>query len=347
MAQEMGHLKKVGSVSVDGSKFKANASKHAAVSYKRAEQMILLLQDEVAQLTAKAEAADSAPLKDGLLIPDEIKRRKERITALDKARKVIEERFEEKQEEELEKYEEKKARRDAMRENGKKPKGREPKPPSDDAKPDDKNQYNFTDPQSRIMKHGGSKHFGQSYNAQAAVDADGSMLILGGQVTDDCNDKKQLIPVLNDIDPLVKEVKTGLADTGYFSEKAILELEKDGTLEILCAMEKGKHGWSVEQLEEHEDPPAPPDEAPLPERMKYRLKTKKGKAKYKLRKETVEPVFGIIKAIMGFREFTMRGLEKVNIEWDLVKLSYNIKKLFKMMSQPPVPASAGNSVKNG
>lgn len=345
MAQELGELKKIGTISVDGSKFKANASKHSAVSYKRAGEMVEQLRLEIDQLIAKAEDADSTPLEDGLTIAGEISRREERLAALEQARKVIEERFEEEKEEKQKQYEGKKQRRDKMREEGKKPRGPEPKPPAEDA-PRDKAQYNLTDPESRIMKKSGSAHFEQSYNVQAAVDADGSMLIVGGYVTDQCNDKQQLAPVLKSIDPRLKKVVAGLADTGYFCEDAIIELEKELGLEILCAVEKHKHGRTVEQLEKQSDPPEPPDDASFKEIMRHRLKTKERREKYKLRKETVEPVFGIIKAVLGFREFSLRGLDKVNIEWDLVKLSYNVKKLFKMAGGGAVSRYVEKMMKN-
>ena len=345
MAQEMGYLKKLGTVSVDGSKFKANASKHSAVSYKRAEQLILRLQNEVSELTQKAEDLDSAPLKDGLTIPSEIKRREDRIVSLEKAREVIEGHFKEKQKIKKEEYDKKKAKRDQLIKEGRKPRGRTPKPPDPEAKPDPKSQFNFTDSESRVMVQGGNKNFEQCYNCQAAVDADGSMLILGGNVTNECNDKKQLVPVLNDILPGIKTVSHVLADTGYFSTNAINELEKDGSLQVLCAMSRETHGCKVGDLEKNDDPKPPPDDAPLTEKMRHRLKTEEGRKRYKQRKQTVEPVFGIIKAAMGFREFTMRGLDKVNIEWDLIKLSYNVKKLFKMMSCSPMPSECQKVVK--
>ena len=346
MAQEMGHLKKIGTVSIDGSKFKANASKHSAVSYQRAEQLILRLQNEVNELTKKAEDADSTPLKDGLTIPDEIKRRESRIASLEKAKEVIEGHFKEKKKIEKAEYERKKDKRDKIRKDGKKPRGSEPKEPDPNAKPDPKSQHNFTDPESRIMVQGSNKNFEQCFNCQAAVDADGSMLIVGGEVTNECNDKKQLVPVLDNINSDIKQVSHVLADTGYFSQNAIDGLEKDGQLEILCAMKREKHGYTVSDLEEKEDPVPPPDDAPLSARMRHRLQTKEGKDKYKLRKQTVEPVFGIIKSVMGFREFTMRGLKKVNIEWDLLKLSYNVKKLFNLMNCTPVSTDCEKSAKS-
>ena len=317
-------LKKVGTVSVDGTKIQANASKHSAVSYKRAEEQIDLLSKEVEELMAKAEQADSTPLDDGLSIPDEIVRRKDRIERLKEARHIIEKRDKEAKQS---KYDEKVAKREAQRKAGKKPKGPEPKKPK--STPEDKKQYNFTDPESRIMKAGSGQHFEQAYNAQAAVDTD-SYLIVGRYVTDAPNDKEQLKPVIESIPKEVLNPKNVLADTGYFSEEAVKKAESDSGPTIYCAIEKTGHHRTIEDLEKRSDPEPLPKEFSIKEQMAYRLKTEEGRALYKLRKQTVEPVFGIIKEVIGFRRFSMRGLEKVNLEWTLVCLSYNLKKLFKL-----------------
>jgi len=339
LAQELGYLKKVGGVSVDGTKIKANASKNAAVSYKRAEQMIYQLELEIEQLTQKAEEIDNTPLEDGLTLPDEIKRREDRKKSLEKAKEVIESRFKEAQQQKLSEYESKMKAREEQRKKGKKPRGKDPKPPGDN--PPDKSQFNFTDPESRIMKAGNSKHFEQSYNAQAVVDTEGSMLVLGDYVTDHANDKLELNPVVKSVDPNTREIKNVSADTGYFSEAAVLELEADGQGPLVyCAIEKQSHHRTVEDLLEKEDPPFPAEEAPVKEKMAYRLKTKEGKAIYKKRKETVEPVFGIIKSVMGFRQFHLRGLDKVNLEWNLVTLAYNFKRLHRLTGGSFVPLSS-------
>lgn len=317
-------LKKVGTVSVDGTKLKANASKHSAVSYKRAGEQIELLRTEVEELMAKAEDADSSPLDDGLSIPDEIVRRKDRIERLEKARRLIEERHAAERQAE---YEEKKARRDRQRDAGKKPRGPEPKPP-DDTPPPDKKQHNFTDDESRIMKAGNGNHFEQAYNAQAAVDTD-SMLIVGEYVTNTPNDKRELNPSIASIPKAITPANI-LADTGYFSEQAVEEAERDNGPNVYCAVKKTGHHRSVTDLEKQPDPEPPPEDASMKEKMKQRLETKEGRALYNLRKQTVEPVFGIIKEVLGFRRFSMRGLEKAGTEWTLVCLSYNLKKLFNL-----------------
>jgi transposase len=225
MAAELGALKKVGSISVDGTKLHANASKHSAVSYKRAGEMIERLQLEVETLVKKAEDADSTPLDDGLSIPEEIARREDRIARLEKAKAVIEERFEAIRQEKQAEYERKLKVRNAFRKAGRNPRGCDPKAPDD--KPEDKAQYNFTDPESRIMKEGNRSGFEQSYNAQAAVDAEGSYLILGQRVSDHPNDKQELKPTVQSVDTMVRDTNEVLADTGYFSEDAVKDVEAD------------------------------------------------------------------------------------------------------------------------
>lgn len=342
LAQELGHLKKIGGVSVDGTKIKANASKHSAVSYKRAGEMIKQLELEVEELTRKAEEADSVPLEDGLTLPDEIKRRQDRKASLGKARRIIEARYEEARKEKQAEYEAKKQARDEIRDQGKKPRGKDPQPPSDT--PGDKDQFNFTDEESRIMKAGNSKHFEQAYNAQAAVDTEGSMLVTGAYVTNHANDKLELVPTVESIAPEVRDPSHVNADTGYFSEKAVLEVEDGGAGPIVyCAVEKHGHHRSVDDLLKKSDPPLPPDKASVKEKMSHRLKTAEGRAKYKDRKETVEPVFGIIKSVMGFRQFMLRGIDKVNLEWDLVALAYNFKRLHKLADGKLTPVSIKKS----
>jgi len=338
MARETAGLKKVGTVSVDGTKIKANASKHSAVSYKHAGEQVELLRKEVGQLTAKAEQIDSVPLDDGLGIPDEIVRREDRIKSLEHARAVIEARHEEGRKQKQAEYESKKAKREEDRKNGKKPRGKEPRPPS--AKPAGKKQYNFTDPESRIMKAGNGSHFEQAFNAQAAVDTE-TFLVVGQLVTDAPNDKQQLNPVLESIPAEVAKPGNVLADTGYYSEEAVEEAEANAGPTVYCAMAKSGHHVSVADLEKKEPPAPPPPNAPMKEQMAHRLKTPEGKALYKLRKQTVEPVFGVIKEVLGFRRFSMRGKEKAETEWCLVCLSYNLKKMFNLSGRcaPKSPAS--------
>jgi len=260
-------------------------------------------------------------------IPSEIKRREDRIAKLKKAKAVMEERAKVRFEAERSDHQEKLKKREAKEKStGRKPIGKKLKPPEEG--PSSKDQYNFTDPESRIMKSGSG--FEQSFNAQAAVEVE-TMLIVGQHVTDAPNDKEQLAPGLDAISPVVGRVDQALVDTGYYSEKAVAEAEnRESEPTIYAAMQRHHHGRSIEQLEKRDDPPKPPSDATIAEIMRYRLETKAGKELYGLRKQTVEPAFGIIKEVLGFRRFSMRGLAKCNLEWDLVTTSYNLKRLFAM-----------------
>ena len=181
------------------------------------------------------------------------------------------------------------------------------------------------------MKDGGS--FEQCFNAQAAVEVD-TMLVVGQHVSNAPNDKQQLEPTVASISPVVGDVSGVLADSGYYSDDAVTKVEDGGNgPTVYAAMKRHHHGRSVAQLEKRNDPPAPPPGAAVAEVMAHRLETKAGKDLYGLRKQTVEPVFGIIKEALGFRRFLLRGLEKVNLEWTLVTTSYNLKRLFNMGMQ--------------
>ena len=319
-------------VAADGTKVQANASKHSAVSYARAGKMIEQLEEEVQQLLAKAEQADSTPLKDGLTIPEEITRRQKRKAALAQARAEIEARAHARYTEQLAEHKTKLAERAAKEAGGKKIGGKPPQAPSPE--PRAKDQYNFTDPESRIMKAGTGQHFEQSYNAQAAVEVE-SRLIVGARVSVAPNDKQELVPTLAAIPEEAGNVAVALVDSGYFSEAAVTRIEKTtegastGTL-VYAAVEKTGHHRSVADLEARPEPEAPAADASVKEVMRHRLKTTAGKTHYKLRQQTVEPVFGIIKSAMGFREFRLRGKEKASLEWTLVCLAYNLKRLHRM-----------------
>jgi transposase len=335
LAHQLG-LTQVGSVSVDGSKFAANASKHAAVSYQRAGEMIAQLELEVQALITHAKQADAQETKTpGLDLPAELRRREHRVAALQRARQVIEARARELAAAQQPEYEAKVAARQAQRAAGKKPRGKEPVSPSGVPAPQD--QYNFTDPESRIMKAGHGQHFEQAYNVQAAVD--GAMLIVGARVSDAPNDKQELPASVAAIHPVVQaEVKNILVDSGFYSAAAVAAVEQkpDGTpsgVTVYAAVEKSSHHKTVADLLPQPEPPAPGPEASAKEHMAHRLKTAVGRALYRLRKQTVEPVFGIIKAVLGFRRFMLRGRAKVSLEWTLVCLSYNLKRLFTLQHQ--------------
>lgn len=328
-------LTRVGSVSVDGTKIAANASKHAAVSYQRAGEMIAQLELEVTELMTRAEQADARETPEPLDLPAELRRREHRVAALQRARQVIEERARELALAQQPEHEAKMAARQRQRDAGQKPRGKEPTPPK--PTPAAKAQYNFTDPESRIMKAGNGAHFEQAYNAQAVVDE--AMLIVGARVSDAPNDKQALVANVAAISPVVAaEVQAVLVDSGFYSATAVTTVEQksDGTpsgLTVYAAVKKTSHHKTVADLLPQPEPPAPGPDATAQEQMAYRLKTALGQALYRLRKQTVEPVFGIIKEVMGFRRFRLRGREKVSLEWTLVCLSYNLKRLFTLKNQ--------------
>jgi len=307
MALESGAVK-LGRVSLDGTKVKANASKHKAMSYGRMKERQRQLREEVKQLLAQAEAADEEEDRQygnqrGDELPEELQRRETRLAKIKQAKKVLEQR----------------AREKAAAEG----KGAEQ---VKKAKPADKDQYNFTDPESRILK--GADGFVQGYNAQAAVEPERG-LIVGQLVTQAANDKEQLQPMVEAIEQQAGQRPEGiLADSGYCSEENLKYLESadepEKKIEGFIATGKQKHG------ESHQ----PCQRGPLPkgatrvDRMKRKLQTKVGKAVYAARKWVVEPVFGQIKQARGFRQFLLRGIEKVRGEWVLVCLTHNILRLY-------------------
>ncbi len=336
LAQQL-RLTRVGTVSVDGTKVQANASKHAAVSYQRAGELIQQLQLAVQELVTRAEQADTREAKETLDIPAELARRETRIDALQQARAVIEARAQEIAAARQAEHQAKVAARQAQRTAGKKPRGPGPKLPSE--VPDPKAQYNFTDPASRIMKAGNGQHFEQAYNAQAAVDE--AMVIVGQRVSDAPNDKQELVASVAAISPVVAgEVHAVLVDSGFYSAAAVqaVEQKNDGTpsgLTVYAAVGKHRHHQTVADLLPQPEPaPLPPHASPK-EKMAHRLQMSAGRTLYKLRKQTVEPVFGIIKSVLGFRPFLLRGREKVSLEWLLVCVSYNFQRLFTLKNLAP------------
>jgi transposase len=324
VAREMGVLK-MGTIGLDGTKIHANASRHSALSYEHACKIEAQLKAEVADLMAKAEAADAADIPDGLSIPEELARREERLAKLAEARAKIEARAKERYARELAAHEAKRAAREAkIAATGRKPGGKPPQPPAEGPRPDD--QINLTDEESRIMPVAGGG-FEQCYNAQAAVAA-GSLLVVAVDVVAAPNDKQQLEPMLGKIGALPEafgKAETLLADTGYFSAVNVEACTTAG-IEPLIAMGRQAHH---PPLQERFAPVPPAPENPMPvAAMAHRLKTPEGRALYALRKQTPEPVFGIIKSVLGFRQFSLRGLEKVRGEWNLVTMAWNIKRMF-------------------
>jgi transposase len=307
IALEAGAMK-VGRVALDGTKVKANASKHKAMSYDRMKEKENDLRSQIRDLMAQAEAADAeedarhGKDKRGDELPEELARRETRLQRIREAKRALEAR----------------AREKAAAEGG------DPKA----AKPKEKDQYNFTDPQSGIMR--GADGFVQGYNAQTAVEPT-LQLIAGQTVTAAANDKEQIVPMLE-----VIEQQSGqrpaevLADSGYCSEKNLEALESaenpEGRIEGYIATERQKHGEYKEPC-----PKGPlPKDATRVDRMRRKLKTQAGKSVYAARKTIVEPVFGQIKQARGFRQFLLRGIEKVRGEWSLVCLTHNILKLYRL-----------------
>jgi len=326
LAREMGLLK-LGKVSLDGTKVKANASKHRAMSWGHACKLEQQLQSEVQELMRLAEKADSEETSDGMNIPEELSRRQDRLAAIAEAKEKIEQRANERYAQEKKEYDEKVAARQAKaKKSGKKPRGRDPKPPTPG--PRKKDQINLTDEESRIMPSSG-KGFEQAYNAQAAVDVD-TMVIVGSHISQSSNDKKEIIPTLTALDSLPEKLgNVGfiLADAGYFSDDNVSACEK-AEVEPFIPPGREKHNKPLSERFAKPEPLAETTDSIS--KMKHKLKTDRGRELYAKRKSTVEPVFGIIKHVFGFRQFLLRGLEAVTGEWTLVSMAWNIKRMFAL-----------------
>ena len=322
VARENG-LSRFGTVSLDGTKMHANASRHSALSYGHAEQIEAKRTAEVAELLQLADETTAIP--EGMNLPEEIQRREARLVAIDQAKQKIEARARERFDREQAEYEAKIADRRAREAaTGKKARGQEPTPPL--AGPRLNDQGNYTDEASRSMPVAGGG-FEPCYNAQATVDVD-SLLILVSGMTQQVNDQQQIEPAIEQLRALPQEVARPhrlVADTGYLSEKT-LEICHQAQIEPIMAMKRERHPTPWKERFS-DDPPPLPDGVPPMERLQHRLKTRPGRALYALRKQTVEPVFGIIKAVLGFRQCLTRGLENVQNEWTLVCLAWNVKRM--------------------
>jgi len=323
IAQQLEVLK-LGRVSLDGSKIKANASKHKALSYAHACKLEEQIKAEVAELLAKAEAADRADIPDGMSIPEELERREKRLAAIAVAKVEIERRAAERHVMEQVAHEQKLAERAKKeRETGKKSRGKHPKAPQ--AGPTKKDQVNLTDEESRIMPLSGGG-FEQAYNAQAGVDT-ATKLIVTTHLTQNTNDKQELKPTLALLAALPKElgkVSELLADNGYFSETNVAACAGERITPYIAA---GRESHNQSPWDRFCEPPPLAENADAVTEMRHRLKTSAGKKVYALRKVTSEPVFGIIKAVMGFRAFLLRGHEAAQGEWALACLAFNLKRL--------------------
>ena len=325
--QIAGQLKllKLGTIALDGTKVHANASRHSALSYRRATELEEQLKREVQELLRRAEQADEAEGRQPLDIPAEFSRREARLQAIAQAKAEIERRAAERQAAEQAAYEAKiAAREQKAKQTGKRPGGRPPSAPTAGVRPTD--QVNLTDEESRIMPRSGGGGFEQSFNAQAAVDAD-SRLLVGTRLVNTPVDAKQLEPMLEHLANLPEELGTPdtlLADAGFFSAANVEHCERRGIVPLI-ARRRDQH--SLPWYERWATPGPLPAGANAVERMAHRLKTPEGRALYALRKQLPEPVFGIIKHAMRFRQFLLRGLEKTTGEWQLVALAYNFRRL--------------------
>jgi len=322
LAQAMGLLQ-LGNISLDGSKIHADASKSKAVSYKRLLAIEAYLRQQVAQLLALAAAADRVPLPEKLDIHEEIGRRQQRLRQLAEAKAVLEKRAQARYEAEKAEHEEKLRQRQAKAAaKGQKPRGRQPKPPTPG--PRDKDQYNFTDPASAIMKNANNKGFDQHYNAQVAVDQ-ASLLIVANTLSNHPTDQAEALPTVDAIPAPLGTPAAAALDNGYWSEENVTGLTQRGIDPYIATGREPHHQpWTAFLAQQPQ--PLPDDASPL-EKMAYKLRTELGQAIYRLRKSTVEPVIGIIKEILGFRQFSLRGLPAVSGEWMLVCLAYNLKRL--------------------
>jgi transposase len=315
-------LVKLGQISLDGTKLKANASKHKALSHGHIEKLEAQLREEVQALLAKAAETDQQETNDDHDLPAEIARREDRLQALAAAKAKMAERAEQRDQQAQKEYADKVARREAKRAAGHKPRGKEPQNPK--TGPQAKDQINLTDEDSRIMpSHEG---FVQAYNGQAAVDVE-SMLIVAATLTQQTNDKQQVEPMLNELDKLAAHFgkpNSLLADNGYFSQSNVKACDDRGITPLIALGRDAHHLALEERLAA--DAPEPQSDDPVV-KMAHTLKTKQGRALYGKRKCTVEPVFGIIKQIMGFRQFSLRGLQATSGEWKLVAMAYNLKRM--------------------
>jgi len=321
VAMELDMLE-LGNISLDGTKIHADASKSKAISYKRLLELEPQLQAEVEELFVLAQKAEQETIPVGMVLDDEVALRQERLAQMAKAKAVLEAQV--RYELEKAEYETKLRAREAKEKASRRKLGRrKPKPPSPG--PRDKDQYNFTDPDSPIMKNSTNQGFDQHYNAQAAVEQS-SILIVGNTLSDQPNDKQAAGPTLAAIPTEQIGQPDGAAmDSGYFSQANIEAFAARGVEPYIASGPESHHQSWQAFFAGQPDPPA--EEASPKEKMAYKLKTDIGQASYRLRNSTVEPVIGIIKEVLGLPQFSLRGLVKAAGEWNLVCLAFNLKRM--------------------
>jgi transposase len=328
LAREMGVLK-VGTVSVDGTHIDANASKSKNVRYDRAVQLEKQLRLDIDELVRRAEAADHEESDDGQTLPEEIARRERLLEKMEQAQANLKARADAKAAAEREKHERKLRAYEERQENGRRG-GTRPQPP-ENMGPRPTDQANLTDDDSRLMRKNRRAEYRQAYNAQAAVDADGSQLILSQHVTNCASDAGELERAVHNIDPNIGSPEAVLADNGYVNSEAIERLATDGfDVYVPVTSEDGNHERRYDFRPPKKKKPKTVSKPRLAA-MQTKMETGEARRLYAKRKQTVEPVFGIIKSVLGFRHFHLRGLERVSTEWSLVTLAYNVKRLYALM----------------
>jgi transposase len=337
LAREL-KLLQVGSISVDGTQLKANASKHRGVNHERSGQLIEQLEAEVKELLAKAERADSQGEIDPGRLPQEIAKRQALQAKLAAARQRLEENYQQEFAAKVAEYEKKKA---TWEKNNRR--GNEPKPPVASG-PDPKAQSNLSDPDSRIMRKSKNQAFAQAYNAQLAVEADGTQLILGAYVSQSSADNNELQPMLEAvIDNLGQKPQALLADRGYINGPIIEQIQAQGIEAYVAVSAEAYERRPYDLRCENKRREKPRRyKAPVLVAMEQKLKSPEGHRRYLRRQASVEPVVGIIKSVLGFKGFSLRGLQKVTLEWNLVCVAYNLKRLHKLINPPKPRPKASN-----
>lgn len=332
LARAMGLLK-VGKVSTDGTHIKASAAMSRNVNYQRATELKETLQKDIEGLLKEAESADKSD-EDDQQLPASIARREKLLSEMDQAIEGLEKRAKAQQETDQRAFEKKIAKRETKEKaTGKKTLGRKPKKPKEveEIALESKATYNLTDPDSRVMRKSKHAAYTQSINAQASVDADGTYLILGQHISQSSNDSNELLSGYRAINPALGAPTKFIADAGYRNIEAIEELDRMGCDPYVSVSNEGAHNERSYDYRPESKKKPQPIKHPTLLNMRDKLATEEGKAVYKLRSQTVETVFGIIKEVIGFRAFLLRGLEKMKGEWELVCLAYNCKRLHKII----------------
>jgi len=327
LATEMGVLK-VGTISVDGTQIDANASKSKNVRHDRAEQLEKMLRADIDELMKKAEAADGDDSDDGGSLPEEIARRERLLEKMERAQANLRKRADQRHAAELAEFERKTERYQERQRKGRRGARKPQEPVNKGPKPTD--QSNLTDDDSRLMRKNRRAEFRQAYNAQTAVDVEGSQLVLSAHVSNCASDAGELEPAIEGIDPSLGRPGAALVDSGYQNVEAIERVQASG---VEVYISTGAEDGNNDRRYDFRPPKKRKSRGTKDKRiraMQEKMKTEEARRLYRLRKQTVEPVFGIVKSVMGFHRFLLRGLEKATTEWRLVMLAYNVKRLYAL-----------------